>query len=332
MTAELVPANLGPGLVPTGFAESILARCPDVDDPVLLWDTATTCAALAQKWNGHGREKDEIKSAQMFVEIELGQRLGQNPGHTEFHGNQHTGGYPNADNLIPAQRVQEFRRYYGYRDLLIGLVREGKRSRNALRLALDRANAVDVDAGDIDVVPGDFREVLTVEPGTVALVLTDPPYPTRYLPLWSDLGKYSADWLVPGGSLVAYCGQSILPQALDRLDAHLRYWWTFCLVNRHGTDMIPGKWVQSGWKPLLWFVNDTRRSRFMLADRIDGSAPRKTLPAGDTDDWAQGVDELEPIISGLTDPGDLIVDPFAGSGTTGIAALRFGRRFIGADL
>jgi hypothetical protein len=70
----------------------------------------------------------------------------------------------------------------------------------------------------------------------------------------------------------------------------------------------------------------------MMVDRLDGSSPRKTLPTGDSDDWAQGVDELEPIISGLTAPGDLVVDPFAGSGSTGVAALRFGRRFIGAQL
>ncbi len=45
-----------------------------------IWDGATTLAGLAQKWNGHGREKNQIKAAQMFCEIELGQRLGPNPG------------------------------------------------------------------------------------------------------------------------------------------------------------------------------------------------------------------------------------------------------------
>jgi DNA modification methylase len=30
-------------------------------------------------------------------------------------------------------------------------------------------------------------------------------------------------------------------------------------------------------------------------------------------------------------PGDLVVDPFAGSGTTGVAALREGRRFAGCE-
>jgi len=32
-----------------------------------------------------------------------------------------------------------------------------------------------------------------------------------------------------------------------------------------------------------------------------------------------------------TNPGDLIVDPFAGSGTTGVAALQLGRNFQGCE-
>ena len=37
---------------------------------------------------------------------------------------------------------------------------------------------------------------------------------------------------------------------------------------------------------------------------------------------------LETLVSLFTDPGDLILDPYAGSGTTGVAALRLGRRCI----
>ena len=43
------------------------------------------------------------------------------------------------------------------------------------------------------------------------------------------------------------------------------------------------------------------------------------------------LDLLTRIIEASTDPGDLIFDPFAGSSTTGIAALHLGRHFIGCE-
>jgi site-specific DNA-methyltransferase (adenine-specific) len=40
---------------------------------------------------------------------------------------------------------------------------------------------------------------------------------------------------------------------------------------------------------------------------------------------------LERIILSSTNPGDIVLDPFTGSSTTGVAAVRHGRRFIGID-
>ena len=41
---------------------------------------------------------------------------------------------------------------------------------------------------------------------------------------------------------------------------------------------------------------------------------------------------LERIVLASTNPGDTILDPFCGSGTTGVVAVRRGRKFIGIDM
>jgi site-specific DNA-methyltransferase (adenine-specific) len=44
------------------------------------------------------------------------------------------------------------------------------------------------------------------------------------------------------------------------------------------------------------------------------------------------VDLIEPCILAGSRPGGLVIDPFCGSGTTGIAALKHGRKFLGIDI
>lgn len=336
MNGEIMLAELGddweglsPGLVPRGFAEAALDRLRVVDDPRVLYDGSAYLAGLAQKWNGHGQEKSEIKSAQMFCEVRLGQLLGPNPGHGPGRGHAKD----SHENLLPTRAVTDFRRFYGHFEELVEAIRNGKRSRRSLLLLVDQWEAAErpepvVD--QLDIRRGDFREVLA-DVESPALILTDPPYPAEYLPLWSDMGKWAAENLCSGGSLVAYCGQSILPDVLNRLGEHLRYWWTIALIHGQSQN-IPGKWVSAGWKPVVWYVRDARINQAMLADTVSGGMPRKTIAVGDDGSWAQAVQPLEPIISALTAPGDLIIDPFAGSGTVGVAAARFGRRFIGAEI
>lgn len=41
---------------------------------------------------------------------------------------------------------------------------------------------------------------------------------------------------------------------------------------------------------------------------------------------------MEALVRDFTDPGDLVLDPTGGEGTTGEACVRLGRRFVGCEL
>ena len=41
---------------------------------------------------------------------------------------------------------------------------------------------------------------------------------------------------------------------------------------------------------------------------------------------------LDRVIRSSTNPGDIVLDPFCGSSTTGVLALRYGRKYIGIDM
>ena len=192
---------------------------------------------------------------------------------------------------------------------------------------LEEAKKSAEDGTTFEIRRGDFRDVLNdLEDGSVDLVVTDPPYGDNFTALYGDLAKWASAKLKPGGSLVAYVGQANLPDVLALMSDHLRYWWTLALVHKHGAQQLPGKWVMVEWKPVVWFVKDHRSGRLYVADRMSGSKPRKDLH-----EWAQGVDEVAYLIEQLTDAGQLVVDPFAGSGSFGHAALDLGRHFIGAE-
>ena len=114
--------------------------------------------------------------------------------------------------------------------------------------------------GAFDLRAGDFRDVLADIPDdSVSLVLSDPPYSPEAVPMFGELAKFAARVLVSGGSLVTYSGQSMLPDVLDRMRTHLRYWWMLSLDHRHGAQQLFGKNVLIEWKPLLWFVKEPLR-------------------------------------------------------------------------
>ena len=184
----------------------------------------------------------------------------------------------------------------------------------------------------IDLRHGDFKEVLSdIEDGSVSLLLTDPPYGKKFLDLWKDLGKFAARVLSPTGILVAYSGQMYLQECLSALSENLLYWWTGAILHKSpGLSPLgqPVRKVINGWKPLLMYIRkDGKGVQEVFRDLVRGEGQEK-----DAHNWQQPVSEAAWIIEQFTQPGELVVDPMAGSGTVGVACENTARSFIGAEL
>lgn len=175
---------------------------------------------------------------------------------------------------------------------------------------------------------GDFREKMAeLEDDSIDLIFTDPPYAWEYVPLYGELAAIAARKLKPGGSLIAYSGHQALGEVVRLMSEHLKFWWSIALVHSGTRRLVQGIGVYAGWKPLVWFVKGSRSATQIVDDVFFSEPPDKSYH-----EWAQSTKEAEYYISKLCPPGGLVVDPFAGSATTLIAAYRLGARSIGYEI
>jgi adenine-specific DNA-methyltransferase len=87
------------------------------------------------------------------------------------------------------------------------------------------------------------------------------------------------------------------------------------------------------------FVRYTHEQAYLLAK---GSPRKPAVTLRDVLEWEYTGDELHPtqkpvaaftpLINAFSLPGEIVLDPFIGSGTTAAAASSLGRRFIGIEI
>lgn len=177
----------------------------------------------------------------------------------------------------------------------------------------------------VDIRHGDFRKVLADVTGVDAII-TDPPYPREYIPLLSDLALWADKALTPDGVLVVLMGQSYLPEVYERLSAGRTYRWTGCYSTPGAAYVQQAARVSTKWKPLLVFGGGPRfMDVFTTASSGDAAAK-------DSHDWGQEYTAFHDIVAAFTEPGQTVVDPFMGAGTTLLAAQAQGRHAIGCDI
>jgi ParB-like chromosome segregation protein Spo0J len=193
-----------------------------------------------------------------------------------------------------------------------------------------RANKSSAELPDCNLIQGDFSSASanSIAESSVDLIFTDPPYDRESIPLYGELAKLASRVLEDGGSLLTYAGHYTLPSIFDLMkNSGLTYWWIIPVLHAGPFAKVFPKQVTVTWKPLLWFVKGTKlRTPEFIRDSIQSELPDK-----DPHDWAQSTIEAEHIISKLTIENDVVLDPMMGSGTTGIAALKLNRKFVGIE-
>ena len=182
---------------------------------------------------------------------------------------------------------------------------------------------------NIQLILGDFIEVCKDIPAnSIKLIYTDPPYALKFLPLYDELAKAADRLLVDGGSLVTYCGQNLKCGVIQIMKSRdLLPWWEIAIFHNESSARMFTKKVIVTWKPLLWFVKGSEPKTFeFIEDSVESQRPDKTLHR-----WTQSTDEALHVISKLTLENETVLDPMMGTGTTGIAAIKLNRRFVGID-
>jgi len=202
-------------------------------------------------------------------------------------------------------------------------------------------------AAGIEIHHGDCRAILGALP-PVDHVMTDPPYggDTHAGARTGSAHQNSVlvDFEATDARAIAYtlelvrlkrwailtCDwQHVLP-----LKEHPPVGWRFvrhgAWIKPNGTPQFTGDRPAQGWEAVaILHAGISGRMRWN-----GGGLPAVWMHNKVVGDHPTGKPEslLREWITQFTDPGDLILDPFMGSGTTLVAAKRLGRRAIGIEI
>lgn len=175
-----------------------------------------------------------------------------------------------------------------------------------------------------------------IEPESVQAIITDPPYQKIDIPVWRDLGEFARHALRPGGHLIALSGNiydhecwHILNETTG-FDRRIGPLYDFSDTPETAFQFAQWGINSMAWyKPFLWFARPPKEIYrkqtlpYLLKSPANDKAHHK---------WGQALDVFQTLVERLSDRDGLVCDPFLGGGTTALACMRFGVRFVGCDI
>jgi site-specific DNA-methyltransferase (adenine-specific) len=189
------------------------------------------------------------------------------------------------------------------------------------------------DGGEADLLPDDeymrwaeswlseCKRVLT-DDGSLWVLISD-EFAAEYGVTLKRLGFTIRNWLVWYESFGVNCANKF-----NRTKRHLFY----CVKDAERFVFHPEAVGRPSARQVLY--NDARAEEGgKLWDDV-WAIPRLTGTSSERlDDFPTQLPLalLRPIVEVASDPGDLVIDPFNGSGTTGVAAVTSGRRYLGIE-
>ena len=163
--------------------------------------------------------------------------------------------------------------------------------------------------------------------------LTPIPYASISLAQAEEIGRTFAR--VCAGWVCVFCDHTMIDTWSRALASSRRYVFApIACVTIGRTVRIRGDGPAS-WTDYL-IVSRPRTNEFARWGALPGAyvGTRGTAPASERERQAGDKSDalMAAIVRDYTRPGDLVVDPFAGSGTTGAACVSLRRRFLGLEI
>lgn len=191
--------------------------------------------------------------------------------------------------------------------------------------------------GDCTLYLGDCLEILPTL-GNVDAVVTDPPYGVGFA------GKIENDGRKNRGGYASFSDDdpayileriraAITASARAAITPGVRMMPLYPEWQDMGVFFVPGgvglgRWGFCCSHPVLYYGSRPKRPGAWPTSFYDG----KPMPSDYGHPTAKPIEWMERLVNLASLPDETILDPFMGSGTTGVACVKLGRKFIGVEI